>query len=79
VLNPDEEKELDIRFTYHPPKGDQPAKYEQLRSETKTLARTILELTPVSREQSLALTSLEQAVMWANASIARRSDAPKVD
>jgi hypothetical protein len=31
-----------------------------------------VEHTPESREQSLALTNLEQAVMWANAAIARR-------
>jgi len=28
--------------------------------------------TPESREQSLAITALEEAVMWANAAIARR-------
>ena len=37
----------------------------------KTMARCILDRTPKSREQSLALTKLEEAIMWANASIAR--------
>lgn len=65
-------KELEIRFTYHPPKGAQPEKYIRLRERTKELAESILTLTPESREQSLAITHLEQAVMWANAAIARR-------
>lgn len=58
-------------FTYHPPKGDQQSRYEYLRHRAKTLAGDIVRNTPVSREQSLALTSLEEAVMWANAAIAR--------
>lgn len=63
--------ELVRRFTYHPPKGDQVHRYESIRAEGMTFATIISKLTPVSREQSLALTNLEQAVMWANAAIAR--------
>lgn len=65
-------QELETRFTYHAPKGDQPARYVELRDAAKTFAELIVAKTPVSREQSLALTDLEQAVMWANAAIARR-------
>jgi hypothetical protein len=43
----------------------------QLRDATKNLAHLIINLTPSSREQSLALTHLEEAVMFANAAIAR--------
>jgi hypothetical protein len=67
----DWEVELAKRFTYHPPTGDQPKRYIDLREATMLLARRIIELTPSSREQALALTNLEQAVMWANAAIAR--------
>lgn len=63
--------ELERRFTYHPPKESQPQRYEQLRATAKLFAELIVQLTPFSREQSLALTNLEQAVMWANAAIAR--------
>jgi hypothetical protein len=59
------------RFTYHAPKGDQPAKYEELRNEARLLAVTISDLCPESREKSLAITRLEEAIFWANASIAR--------
>jgi hypothetical protein len=58
-------------FTYHAPKADQPARYTQLREKAKELALLIANLTPQSREQSLALTHLEQATFYANASIAR--------
>lgn len=65
--------ELDRRFTYHAPKEGQPVKYEAIRSRAKHLALELIELCPHSRELSLALTKLEESVMWANASIARRS------
>ena len=60
------------RFTYHVPKGTQPAKYEKLRNEARLLVVAIDDLCPESREKSLAITKLEEAVFWANASIARR-------
>lgn len=69
-----EENELSVRFTYHPPKGDQAFRYEKLRFNGRNLADMINELVPESREKSLAMTNLEQAVMWANAGIARRGD-----
>lgn len=62
---------LEKRFTYHAPKLGQPEKYTAIRAKAKELAEMIVELVPESREQSLALTNLEQAVMWANAGIAR--------
>lgn len=58
-------------FTYHAPKGDQAKKYETIRHEARELAFKINELCPESREKSLFFTNLEQAVFWANASIAR--------
>ena len=64
-------EQIEKAFTYHAPKNDQPAKYERIRNEAKSLAYTIEQLAPKSREQSLAFTNLEQAVMWANAAIAR--------
>jgi hypothetical protein len=58
-------------FSYHPPKADQVPRYTALRDEGKAMAKMILDYCPTSRERSLALTNLEQAVMWANAAIAR--------
>jgi hypothetical protein len=62
---------IDNNFTYHPPFGTQAARYEELRELAKGLAASYLEHCPESRERSLALTKLEEAVMWANAAIAR--------
>lgn len=62
---------IDRNFTYHAPFGDQPKRYQAIRACAKELAALILSTTPQSRKQSLALTNVEQAMMWANAAIAR--------
>jgi len=62
---------LEKRFTYYPPKGTQPARYEKIRDSACDLAFIIDDLAPDSREKSLAITHLEEAVFWANAAIAR--------
>lgn len=62
---------IENNFSHHPPKGDQLERYDDIRNAAKELAYIITELTPVSREQSLALTQLETAMFWANAAIAR--------
>jgi hypothetical protein len=64
--------ELSKRFTYHPPKGNQSEMYQQLRKEAALLAASIRNITPECREQSLAITKIEEAIFWANAAIARR-------
>jgi hypothetical protein len=58
-------------FMYRAPKDDQPERYETLRRCALHFADLIVEVAPASREQSLALTKLEEAIMWANAAIAR--------
>lgn len=63
--------DLENRFTYHAPKPGQPQVYEHLRDVAKDLAYVIKREVPNSREQSLALTKLEEAIFWANAGIAR--------
>lgn len=63
--------ELEKRFTYHPPKEGQQARYVMIRAKAHELAALIAEATPFSREQSIAITHIEDAVMWANAAIAR--------
>ena len=61
---------LEQIFTYHPPNGTQQERYVLLREAGLSLAKDIARLSPPSREQSLALTSVQQAIMWANAAIA---------
>jgi hypothetical protein len=71
MMTREEFEDITRRFTYHAPKEGQQEKYNSLRSQALTLAASIMEKTPSSREQSLAITKLEEAVMWANAAIAR--------
>lgn len=68
---PDKSAQIENNFTYHAPKEGQPERYVELREAAKALAHLIVAKTPGSREQSLALTNLEQVVFWANAAIAR--------
>ncbi|WP_085523856.1 Acb2/Tad1 domain-containing protein [Tuberibacillus sp. Marseille-P3662] len=62
---------IENTFTYHKPDDEQIVKYQTLRTNFKHTAYQIDTLCPDSREKSLAMTKLEEAVMWANASIAR--------
>lgn len=66
-----DEKVLEINFTYHALKEGQPQLYGIVRNQAKELAITINNIAPDSREKSLALTKLEEAVFWCNAAIAR--------
>ena len=63
--------DIENNFTYHAPKPDQISRYTEIRQNAKLTAELIDHLCPDSREKSLAMTKLEEAVMWANASIAR--------
>jgi hypothetical protein len=64
-------EQIENNFKYHSPKDGQPEQYAKLRKKAKELAYLIDAECPNSREKSVALTNLETAVMWANASIAR--------
>ena len=57
-------------FTYHPVKDGQAEKYEDLRNRGFDLAREIVRLCPPSRERSVAITKLQEVIMFSNASIA---------
>ena len=70
-LSQSQEEDLAKRFTYHAPKDTQPCRYVAIRDKAKELATLIMQCTPQSREQSLAITKIEEASMWANAAIAR--------
>lgn len=70
-----DEKELENRFTYHAPRHGQAEKYEAIRYHAKVLAAFIVSLCPDPdcRELDHSLTSIDMAVFWANAAIARRT------
>ncbi len=61
---------LERIYTYHAPKGDQQERYAALRAKGLELAQLITDSTPMSREQSLALTDIQRGIQMANAAIA---------
>lgn len=67
-MTPDQ---INNNFSYHEPTSEKRERYVDIRSAAKTLAHEINGQCPDSREKSLAMTKLEEVVMWANASIAR--------
>lgn len=62
---------VDFDFTNHKPTDEGVKLIEQNRSVFKALSRHLINTVPEGREQSLALTNLEQALFWANAAVAR--------
>lgn len=65
--------DMDYRFDYRAPDAERVRKHEHCRGILKTAARDLTAITLPGREQSLALTKLEEALFWANAAIARNS------
>ena len=65
-------------FSYHRPPIEAQGKFLTIREEAKKLALIIAREVPPGREQSTALTRLEEAVMHANAGIARQYPAEGV-
>lgn len=67
-------RNLDAIFTYHRPNEEQQCKYVKLRAKAKELATMIEDLCPSSMEKSVAMIKTEEAIMWANAAIAREKE-----
>lgn len=71
VISDQLRQRFETDFNHHAPKGDQQRRYEALRAAGKELAYQIAAYVPQSREQSVALTKLDEVLFWANAGIAR--------
>lgn len=65
--------EVKNRFKFHPATPETGPKHDLVREKCLELAEFLIKNTPESREQSLALTSLQETMMWANAAIAIHS------
>ena len=63
--------DINNRFDYHKPTEAKGELHQAARSKAKTFATWMNKNLPESREASLAVTNLEQALFWANAAIAR--------
>lgn len=62
---------LDHNFKHHAPDADAITCHEAVREAARAMAVRVLQVAEPSRERSLALTKIEEAMMWANAAIAR--------
>ena len=68
-------QQLGELFSYQTPTDGQVERYRTIREAARGLAGLVNELCPNSRETSLAITNIQQAVLWANASIGIHGDA----
>jgi hypothetical protein len=68
---PNNTSEIENNFTYHAPSPEDIANHEKIREAGKELALLVYESCPGTAERTLAIRKIEEAVMWANAAIAR--------
>jgi hypothetical protein len=66
-----EAADINNRFEFHPADEEKAANHECVRQMCCELAHSLNELLPEGREKSLAITNLEETMMWANAALAR--------
>lgn len=69
--NQGQKDEWDYKFTNHTPHPSAIQRINGLRSAAKAMAAAYIDLVPASREQSLALTKLEESIMHAVSGVAR--------
>lgn len=66
---------IENNHTDHGPKGDQSDRYQKIYQSCLSMANSIANSTPVSHEQSLAMTKLvgklTECCFWANAALDR--------
>ena len=63
--------ELRLRFDYHAPDEEKKILHEHIRTKCLELAVFLQDNLLECRENSLAITHLEDVMMWANAAVAR--------
>lgn len=64
--------DLDNRFDFHPATTNEKRNdHSSVREHCRLLAHFLNDSCPEGREKDLAITKLEEVMLWANASIAR--------
>ena len=61
-------------YQFHAPTDAQKAAMQRLRDAAEAFDALIREVTPTCRQQSLALTHLEECAVWANKAANQRDD-----
>lgn len=62
--------EIRNRFAYHPATEVTGPIHDDIRKQFTAMAESLLAVMPPGRHASLALTTLEEAMHWANAAVA---------
>lgn len=65
--------DLNNRFKHHPPDEVAVSRHSFVRKTLLDASLNVVEALSEGREKSLFLTKMEEAMFWANASIARES------
>lgn len=66
-------EDIEHRFAFHAPTTEEKRDaHASVRQACRRLADYINESAPDGREKSLAITHVEEAMLWANAAIARQ-------
>lgn len=64
--------DLNNRFKWHQPRTQEVGEtHDAIRRSCASLAHDLNDWVPEGREKSLAITKLEEVMMWANAGVAR--------
>ena len=64
--------DIERRFSYHPPSNSVvSANHSAVRTQLLSAAMFLNKVLPEGREKSLAITALEECMMWGTAAIAR--------
>ena len=64
-------EDIDRRFAFHPAGREKGTRHQQVRDACKEMAHELNTQLTDGREKSLAITHLEEVMMWSNAAIAR--------
>lgn len=65
-------RDLEHRFNYHPADTEEKKNlHSSVRAHCLGLSKYLNEILPEGRELSLAITHLEEVMMWSNAALAR--------
>lgn len=62
--------DVENRFGFHPATAQTGPQHDAVRAAYRAMARYLVETLPGGRHQALAITSLQESMMWANAAIA---------
>jgi hypothetical protein len=65
---------IDNDFAYHPATPTTGPLHDEVRKMFRQIALNVVDMSPTGRAQSMAITCLQEAMMWTNSAIACDSE-----